>query len=123
MRLLRRNLRPYYYALYKAHEPVLDEQGHRTGESKVTYKTPVRARANISATSGRAEAELFGDFLNYDRVMITDDMNCPVDEQSVLCIDNCPAYDSEGNFVYDHIVRRRAEHLNVIVFALSKVEP
>lgn len=123
MRLLRRNLRPYYYALYKAHEPAIDEHGHRTGESKVTYLTPVKARASISATSGRAEAKLFGDFLNYDRVMITDDMSCPVDEQSVLCIDKPPTYDSDGNLVYDYIVRRRAEYLNVVVYALSRVEP
>ena len=69
-----------------------------------------------------AQVEQFGNSLLYDKVIITDDVTCPVDEHSVLCIDSPPAYDKDGNLIYDYIVKKVARSLNTVSFAVSKVE-
>ena len=81
---------------------------------------------------------------NYDKVIVTRDMDCPIDENSVLFIDKDVEYgeavtidyvpretvlgDDEANPVtvevplYDYIVRRVAKSLNSISIAVRKVD-
>lgn len=40
--------------------------------------------ANISPAAGYAQIQQFGQFISYDKVIITDDMTCPIDENAVL---------------------------------------
>ena len=121
MRTLERNKRAFWYAPYLRKESILDEYGNDTGEYRLIYGDPIPMRANISAATGYAQAEQFGNQLSYDRVIVTDDMECGIDENSVLCIDVLPVYDG-GDLMYDYIVRKIARSLNSISIAISRVD-
>lgn len=122
MRCLHRNKRKFYYALFKEKVAIKDEYGNDSGEYRVVYQTPVEMKANVSAATGEAQVEQFGNSLLYDKVIITDELDCPVDEHSVLCIDSPPSYDEDGNLIFDYIVKKVAKSINTISFAVSKVE-
>lgn len=137
MRCLKRNQRPFYYCLYDEEIPILDEYGNETGQTIVVYDEAVEMMANISQATGQSNTEQFGNLENYDKVIVTDDLDCPIDENSVLFIDKEPEY-KEVDYneetaitfvestvqvpVYDYIVRRVAKSLNSISIAVSKVK-
>jgi hypothetical protein len=127
MKLQRRNTVSIWYQLYEEDSPqtITDEYGNvlETGERGVTYSAPVEIRASVSTATGTVQAELFGGFTDYDKVVIVDDITCPIDEQSVLFIDRVPEY-AEGELVnvHDYIVKRIAKSLNFIAYAVRKVE-
>ena len=100
MRTLNRNKSPFWYLLYDSKAPAKDEYGNETGEELVVYKPAVAM---------------------YDKVIVTDDLSCPIDENTVLFIDKEPEYDDDGNPLYDYIVKRVAKSLNSISYAVSKV--
>ena len=122
MKCMKRNGRCFYFAVFKEKVPVKDEDGNDTGEYRVVYDRPVKMHANISAATGEAQIQQFGNAADYDRVIITDKMCCPIDEHSVLCIDRLPEYDEDGNLIYDYIVKKVARSLNTISYAVSKVK-
>jgi hypothetical protein len=113
---------PFKYMLLDRQEPILDEWGNETGETKLFYKYPVDMSANISAAGGTAQVEQFGNLTGYDRVIVTADMSCPIDENTVLFIDRQPEFDDNGTPLYDYIVLRVARSLNSISYAVSKVD-
>lgn len=116
MRIMKRNKRHLYYALYKGKKDVVDEDGNYTGEYDIEYSDPVEIYASISASTGQSSIEQFGNLADYDKVIVTDDMKCPIDENSILWIER-PT--SEG---HNYIVKKRADSLNYISFAVKKVE-
>ena len=121
MKTMERNKTPFWYLLYDKKVPVMDDDGNETGDYRVIYKEAVQRKENISAATGSAQVEQFGNFISYDKVIVTDDLSCPIDENSVLFIDKEPEYDPEGNPLYDYIVKRVAKSLNSISYAVSKV--
>lgn len=121
MRTLERNKITFHYCLYLRKEDVVDSGGYELGEKKVVYDKAVEMSANISAATGQAQVEQFGNFISYDKVIVTDDMSCPIDENTVLFIDKAPEYDKDENPLYDYIVKRVAKSLNSISIAVSKV--
>lgn len=121
MKTLKRNQTPFWYLLYDRKEPIKDEYGNESGETKVVYQAAVATRANISAATGSAQVEQFGNYAGYDKVIVTDDLSCPIDENSVLFIDKEPEYDEDGTPLYDYIVKRVARSLNSVSYAVSKV--
>ena len=64
---------------------------------------------------------MFGNLESYDKVLITDDMNCPIDENTVLFIDKEPQVVKDKP-LYDYTVKRVAKSLNSISIAVSKVK-
>lgn len=137
MRTLKRNERKFYYCLYANKTPIVDDYGNETGESIVTYQDPVEMKANISLATGQSNTEQFGNLENYDKVIVTDDLNCPIDENSVLFIDKEPEYtevlthtttaittqdETVSIPVFDYTVRRVAKSLNSISIAVKKVD-
>lgn len=121
MKTLKRNQVSLWYLLYDHKEPVKDEDGNETGESQVFYKTAVQMYANVSAATGTAQVEQFGNLAGYDKVIVTDDLTCPIDENTVLFLDKEPEYDDDGLPLYDYLVKRVAKSLNSISYAVSKV--
>ena len=121
MRLMKRNLTPVWYCLFDKDVPVFDG-GYETGEKESTYQSPAMLLCNVSPATGYAQVEMFGSLDSYDKVLMTDDMNCPIDENTVLFVDKSPEYDKTGKPLYDYIVRRVAKSLNVISIAVSKVK-
>ena len=118
---LKRNETSFYYCLYDSESFIKDEYGNDTGNPVISYKNPVEMRANISPATGYAQTEQFGNLDQYDKVIVTHDMSCPIDEQSVLFIDREPELSENGEWLYDYVVRRVAKSLNVISIAISKV--
>ena len=121
MKTLNRNKSPFWYLLYDRKVSAKDEYGNETGEEIVFYKPAAEMSANISAATGSAQVEQFGNFVGYDKVIVTDDLSCPIDENTVLFIDKKPQYDEDGKPLYDYQVRRVAKSLNSISYAVSKV--
>lgn len=117
---MERNKRAFWYALYQKSDPILDEYGNEIG-TKITYAQPVSMRANISSATGAAQVEQFGNLPDYDKVIVTDDMSCPIDETTVLFLDKEPGFNAEGVPLYDYRVKRVAASLNSISYAVSKV--
>ena len=117
MKLLKRNLTPFYYCLYTGKTPVTSGE-YETGESVVTYSEPVLMKGNISPASGQSQIEQFGNLEQYDKVIVVDDMDCPIDETSMLYVDVTPG---EGR-TYDYTVKKVAKSLNYIAYAISKVK-
>lgn len=121
MHKLSRNCIPVHYCLYTGNTKVFDENGNETGELIPTYAQAEEMYANVSPARGMASVEMFGNLDGYDRVMVTDWVECPIDENSVLFVDKDPVYDEGGHPIYDYIVRRVAKSLNFVAIAIGKV--
>lgn len=121
MKTMERNKVPFWYLLYDRKVPIKDEYGNETGEYRVLYKPAVQQEENVSAATGTAQVEQFGNFISYDKVIVTDDLSCPIDENTVLFLDKEPEYDADGVPLYDYTVKRVAKSLNSISYAVSKV--
>lgn len=119
MRLLNRNKQLIYYRLYRKKDAVTDGAGYETGEDDISYSEAHPLRCSVSPATGNSVAEMFGTLDNYDKVLITEDTDCPIDENSVLVIDHLPRA-SESAY-YDYIVRRVATSLNFKAYAVSFV--
>lgn len=144
MKCLKRNQKSFYYCLLdSANAAIVDENGNRTGERIPVYTSAVSMMANVSPATGAAQTEQFGDLTGYDHVIVTDWMNCPIDESTVLFLEKSPEYTSASASVYvapvppsttpsaktqsynaplyDYVVRRVSKSLNSISIAVSKV--
>ena len=121
MKTLKRNQKTLWYCLYQDQETVYDEYGNETGSPRVLYGEPVEMKANVSQATGQSNTEQFGNLENYDKVIVTDWMECPIDEHSVLFIDKEPEYSLDGDPMYDYTVRRVAKSLNSVSIAVRKV--
>lgn len=144
---LKRNERTFWYATYKETRIQYDEYGNENGDPQVLYNTPVQAVANISPATGWSDTLQFGNLDTYDKVLVIDDLECPIDENTVLWIDSEPTIpepeevlpeaggfrsnifppeilvaDTYEYIDYDYIVKRVAKSLNVIAVAVSKVK-
>ena len=122
MRCLERDKTIFYYALFDKREAIKDSNGKLTGERRVVYKTPVKMRAHVSAATGKTQIEQFGTLISYDKVITSDNLASPISESSVLCIDSPPSYDSDGNLIYDYIVKKVGRYPNTVSYAISKVD-
>ena len=122
MRCLKKNKQTFFYYLYGGKQPVTDDDGNYTGENAVTYLEPVECKANISAGSGDAQVEHFGTNINYDKVIVLDDITCPIDTNSLLCLDIIAQPPTVGETPdHDYIVKAVAKSLNSVSIAISKV--
>ena len=121
MRCLDRNKQAFWYCLYVDKDEIVDDDGYETSEHHITYAPPVRMEANISHATGYSQTEQFGSLDNYDKVIVTDDMDCPITETTVLFVDKEPETTMAGDPMYDYIVRRVARSLNSISIAIRKV--
>lgn len=124
MRTLNRNKTVFYYALYEGKEPIVDDYGNVTGEYEVKYSPPKKFFANISAANGKADVEQFGANVDYDKIVMGDNIFPRIDEYSIMWIDTVPVIDNEGKTEtpHDYIVKKIARSLNSISVAVSKVE-
>lgn len=138
-----RNDRDFWYCLLDptVEHAILDEYGNETGEIIPHYESAVSMYANISPARGQSQTEQFGNLDNYDKVIVTKDMSCPIDEHSVLFVEKEPEYatistheirtvDSSDEIVVvtyqqpknDYIVKRVAKGLDSISIAIRKVD-
>lgn len=121
MRLLKRNLRPFWYCIFTGEVEQTDSDGNYTGETSVSYGEPVQCMANISPATGQSSQEMFGNLTDYDRVIVSDDTSLPIDENTVLFVDSTPTTGA-GEYGYDYTVRRVAKSMNYVAIAVKKVD-
>ena len=122
MRTLERNKTSFHYALYLGKEENVDADGNLTGTYTVMYSNPVECKGNISASSGYVQVEQFGNDLQYDKVIVIDNVSVPIDENTVLWVDKEVEHDKYGNPVFDYVVKKVARSLNSVSFAISMVK-
>lgn len=102
MRCLDRNKCKIWYALYEG--------------------SPVEIYASVSSATGMLYVRDFGNDIVYDKVILIDDIDTPIDEHTVFCIDKEPTYNEDNNLVYDYVVKRVAKSLNNVRIAVSRVD-
>ena len=110
------NKRPLWYALYEGKTQIEDAHGNKTGQWNTSYSAPVAVEMNISAAKGTSNLDQFGINESYSRTLVTDDIDCPLNTDSVLWIDADPDTDP-----YNYRVVRVAKSLNTIVYAIEEV--
>lgn len=123
MRTLERNKQTFYYALNLGKQEIIKD-GLHTGEYATAYSLWTEIKANISPAKGSSEAELFGTDAQYDRVFVVSDINCPIDENTVLAIDIAPNVREKTTDlpIFDYVVTRKAKSINFISYAVARVK-
>lgn len=116
MKCLERNQQKFYYSLYGVTEGK-DEYGNDVKG----YGDAIEFKANISPSTGTTQVEQFGKEVEYDKVIVTSDTSCPINEESALFIDKEPSFSDDGKPLNDYVVKRVAKSLNSISYAVSKV--
>lgn len=119
MRGLLRNKTKFYYALYDKRNEITDEYGNKTGQYEIVYGSPVEMYGNVSSAVGEMQSRQFGESESYDKVIVLDDVNTPIDEYSVLWVDTLPLSDETP---HDYVVKKIARSLNSVSIAISKVD-
>lgn len=140
-RLNNRSKQSFWYALY---DSTVDDYGNvvsynyqsNSGNqvgTYTTYKNPVKTSGIISAARGVVETRQFGDDLNYDKTIVLEDRDTPINEYAVLWIDREPdvnlfgelTVNANGDYVtpWDYIVRKVGRGLpnGTSIIAVSKV--
>lgn len=115
MRTLERNKTTLYHAEYVS-ETETERNGLKTGHYESTYTDPVKERMNISPARGSAVSEAFGINTNYTKTAVTSNLNCTMDENSIVWIGKDPSKDP-----HNYVVVRKAVSLNSITYALREV--
>lgn len=123
MRSMVRNQTKFYYALYINSVERIDEYGNRTGEYEVFHGKPVVALGNVSSARGEMQNRQFGESESYDKVIVLDNPNTPINEYSILWVDTLPHLNNDGttDTSHDYIVKKVARSLNNVSIAISKV--
>lgn len=122
MRCVMRNKTSFYYALYTGQTEIIDEYGNATGQYSVQYSNPIKTLGNVSAARGEIQSRQFGESETYDKVIVLDDPNTPIDEYSILWVDTRPELiDGVTTTPHDYIVKKVARSLNSVSIAISKV--
>lgn len=115
MRCLNKNKRTIHYKNYLGKTQIVDDYGNRTGEYTLTYSDFIETKMNISPSRGIASEEMFGIQTNYTKVLVTDDVNCTMDEHSILWIDK------PITGPHDYVVVRKAVSINSVAYAILEV--
>lgn len=117
MRTVKRNKRPVAYAFYAGMTDLVDDEGNFTGETAISYTTPVKTLMNVSGGRGQADIALFGLVSNFSRTAVTEDLETQFNTETVFWIDADP--DTE---LHDYRVVAVARTINQVVLALEEVD-
>lgn len=135
MRSLKKNRQSFYYALYKGQKTIYkhDENGEilyadeakeipiESG-NKPMYSNPIKKSANFSAGKGSAHEDVFGKDIDYTRTISTADLKLPIDELSIIWVENTPQFLEDGSVdpkSADYKVTAIAKSLNNLVIAIK----
>ncbi|MCM1167706.1 MAG: hypothetical protein NC299_17145 [Lachnospiraceae bacterium] len=111
MRDLRRNQVAVTYRQYLESKEIVDKWGNSTAEYEPVFGEEQTLLMSVSANKGAYSEQMFGGVLDYDRVMLISDPNCPIDEHSRLTIDG-----------KTYVVKAVARSLNVTQYAIKRVD-
>lgn len=89
MRLSDRNKQTMYYATYSSKTEIIDSNGNKTGQFRITYSSPVQVNWNVHGVDTDAEVEMFG-ILARDTIRVVCEKPIPIDETSIIWFDKVP---------------------------------
>lgn len=120
MRTLKRNKQVFYSAHFVDKEMITetDEYGNvsETGEWRITRTWPVKHYGNISPAKGVNTTQDFGINIDYDLVIVMDNIDCPFTESDVFWIDVEPETEN-----YNYVATRIAKSINSFSIAVKRV--
>lgn len=145
MRVLDRNKKDLWYANPIGASYVTDNNGLKTGEKEVTYAEPVKVRMSMAISSGAnnlgsqgiASLEPYGIVTGYTARAVTEDLNCPMAEDSHVWYGIEPTHTESQNITengqtttvevevpnpYNYTVVRKAVSLNHLIYYLKEVD-
>ena len=145
MRVLARNKKDLWYANPTGNSYVTDNNGLKTGEKRITYADPVKVRMSMAISSGAnnlgsqgiATLEPYGIVTGYTARAVTEDLNCPMDEESKVWYGRTPTETRNVQKVvngetvtvqeivqipHNFVVVRKAESLNHLIYYLKEVD-
>ena len=145
MRILSRNKKDIWFANRLADSYVTDNNNLKTGEKRQTYAAPVKARMSMAISSGAnnlgsqgvASLEPYGIVTGYTARAVTEDMNCPMGEQSKVWYGILPTHTETRTTTvngqttqenlevpnpHNYVVVRKAKSLNHLIFYLKEVD-
>lgn len=107
---------------------ILDRDGLFTGEYGPKYTKPEPISVALSESiglnnltaQGVAELKPYGVFTNYTHRMITEDMDCPINEESIVWHDRDPG-DNPYDVPYNFKVVRASKTLNYKMYYLRQI--
>lgn len=123
MRLLSRNKQTVWYSTYVSKTPILDEYGNDTGQSLITYSSPVKTDWNVGYIESEAEVEAFGIAARDTLRIAAEKDGFPLDEASIIWFNAEPT----SPFVvtdphHTHRIAGIRPSLNELVFYAVKVD-
>lgn len=145
MHLLERNKKVLWFANRTGETYETDTNGLKTGEKTQTYGEPQKIRVAMSISSGAnnigsqglADLNLRGIVTGYTHNAITEDMNCPMDEEAIVWYGIEPTHIEQTTAVvngetvtqnvivknpYNYRVVRKAISMTNIVYYLKEVD-
>ena len=133
MRCLERNKKPIWYANRTGESYATDANGLKTGEKVQAYNTPQQMRCSLSISSGAnnigsqgmATLNSYGIETGYTHNAVTEDMNCPLNEDGIVWYERTPTIEVNGKTVavpHNYVVVRKAESLNHLIYYLKEVD-
>lgn len=129
MRVLNRNKKTVWYANLIGTEPILDDNGLMTGQYEEKYTEPVKVRMSMAISSGAnnlgsqgmADMEMYGIKTGYTHRMVTEDMKCPITEESLIWY-GIDAGETADEVPHNFKVVRKAVSLNHIIYYIKEVD-
>lgn len=116
MKTLFRNLTTFYYANVSGKTALQDSQGNYTGEYEIAYTEPVAVKGNVSAAMGAVYESPAGLTAGYDKVIVCDQADLPIQDCSVCWIDVSP------DQPYDYVVSRIRRSFNSVRIGIKRVD-
>ena len=114
-----------------------DSNGFKTGEKERTYTTAAKLRMSMAISSGAnnlgsqgiATVEPFGIVTGYTHRAVTEDLNCPITEESRIWYGILPTREVQANgqtttvaVPHNFEVVRKATSLNHVIYYLKEVD-
>lgn len=115
MRDLKRNQQTVYFKNYIETVELRDEWDNLSGETEQIYGELQHVEISVSGNKGTTENQTFGVELDYDKTLSTADVDCPINEFSILWIDA----DTDGP--HNYIVVQRSKTINQVLYAVKAV--
>ena len=137
MRVLSRNKQDIWWANPTGYSYATDGNGLKTGEKTITYGTATKARMSMAISSGAnnlgsqgiAEVEPYGITTGYTHRAVTEDLSCPMGEESRVWFGIRPTrtvtingVETEEAVPHNFEVVRKAKSLNHLIYYLKEVD-
>ena len=137
MRVLNRNKQDLYYSNPTGWDYATDQNGFKTGEKDITYSEPVKVRMSMAISSGAnnlgsqgmANVEPFGISTGYTHRAVTEDLACPMSEESKVWYGITPTRtvtrdgeEVEEDVPHNFVVVRKAKSLTHLTYYLKEVD-